>query len=437
VTAPRKHVLLLGMQFPPARGSGVYRLRAWAHHLVNQGYDVTVLCTSRDYWLRLAGSLDDELAARTDPRVRLVEVEIPHEHLIQDVRQMSWLHASFPKAFLEMHRLIQSKLFPEVYAPLIPTYFRAALKVHRRHRIDLVLASGNPYAMFAVAWLLGKVLRKPYVVDYHDPWTLDVLKEDDAFEPGHPAFVWERRIVEGAARVVTVNDPLCDWYRDRYPKVADRVRLVPLGLAEDIVTEPTFSPAGDDRPLRFGFLGTVRHDLPMEEFLAGWLAALDAPVMQGATMEFYGYLGFFARHEEQIGRRILDGITPGVSYKGPVSQTKIAEVFGGLDALVMLLPSSKYMTGGKGFDYMAAGRPVVGVHDLRNDTTSVFTDYPLFFGVRAVEPDAIAEAIVAAGEAARAETVEQFAACRAEALKHTWDAAMAPVAQEFAKIIDD
>jgi len=435
-TGRRKHVLLLGMQFPPARGSGVYRLRAWANHLVKQGYDVTVLCADRDYWLQLTGSLDDDLAARTDPRVRLIEVKIPREHLIQDVRQMSWLHASFPKAFLEMHRLLQAKFFPEVYAPLIPVYLAAALKVHTRHRIDLVLASGNPYSMFAVAWILGKVLRKPYVVDYHDPWTLNVLTEEDVFEPGHAAFKWERRIVEGAARVVTVNNALCDWYRERYPKVADRVRLVPLGLAEDIVTAPTFSPVSDDRPLRFGFLGTVRHDLPIEEFLEGWLIALKAPVMRDATMEFYGYLGFFARHEEQIGRRILDGITTGVSYKGPVSQTKIPEVFGGLDALAMLLPSSKYMTGGKGFDYMAAGRPVVGVHDPRNDTSALFANYPLFFGVSKVEPNAIAEAIVAAGTAARSETFEQFKACRAEALEHTWDIAMAPMAREFGEIID-
>jgi len=424
------------MMFPPARGSGVYRLRAWAHHLVNQGYDVTVLCADRDYWLKLTGSLDDELAARTDPRVRLVEVEIPREHLIQDVRQMSWLHASFPKAFLEMHRLIQSKFFPEVYAPLIPGYLAAALKVHARHRIDLVLASGNPYSMFAVAWALGKMLRKPYVVDYHDPWTLDVLKDEDAFEPGHPVFKWERRIVEGAARVATVNEPLCDWYRQRYPKAAARVRLVPLGLAEDIVTEPAFIPVGEDRPLRFGFMGTVRHDLPIEEFLAGWLLALKDPVMQGATMQFYGYLGFFARHEEQIGRRIVDGLTAGVSYEGPVSQTRVSDVFGRLDALAMLLPSSRYMTAGKGFDYMAAGRPVVGVHAPGNDTTSLFAGYPLFFGATAVEPSAIAEAIVAAGQAARDETVEQFRICRAEALKHTWDVAMAPVAREFAEIID-
>jgi hypothetical protein len=60
----------------------------------------------------------------------------------------------------------------------------------------------------------------------------------------------------------------------------------------------------------------------------------------------------------------------------------------------------------------------------------------LFFGATAVEPEAIAKAIVAAGRAARAETVEQFNVCRAEALRHTWDIAMAPVAREFAEIID-
>jgi hypothetical protein len=29
-----------GMRFPPARGSGVYRIRSWANHVVRNGFDV-------------------------------------------------------------------------------------------------------------------------------------------------------------------------------------------------------------------------------------------------------------------------------------------------------------------------------------------------------------------------------------------------------------
>lgn len=430
----RKHVLLLGMQFPPARGSGVYRIRAWAHHLVNLGYDVTVLSTNREYWERMSGSLDDELAARTDPRIRIVEIEFPHEHLIQDVRQMSWLHANFPRAFLLTHKLIQTKAFPEPYAPMIPVYLKHALAVHRRHKVDLVLASGNPYSLYAVAWAFGKITRRPYIVDYHDPWTLDVLTEQDRFGPDDLPVKWERRIIKDAARVITVNEPLCQWYRDAYPESAGKVRKVELGLALDVLTEPTFEPIGD-RPLRFGFLGTVRHDLPLEEFLAAWEIARQDPVMAGATMHFYGYLGFFSRHEGTIGQRIAEGALHGVSYDGPVSQTKIMDTFSSLDVLALLLPSSKYMTAGKGFDYMATGRPIVGVFHPRNQTTELMSDYDLYFGAEDVEPGSIAKAIVAAAHAARTETVEQFEQCRAEGLSHTWDAAMAPVSAEFEEIM--
>jgi hypothetical protein len=225
-----------------------------------------------------------------------------------------------------------------------------------------------------------------------------------------------------------------DWYKERYPERADRVRLVENGLAEDTVTEPHFQPVGD-RPLRVGFLGTIRNDLPIAEFLDGWEIALQHPELAGATMNFYGYLGFFKHHAETILRRITRDEEHRIFWHGPVSQTKVSEVLGGLDVMAMLLTSSRYVTAGKGFDYMASGRPIVGVHDPRNDTTTLFRNYDLFFGVRSVTPQAIADALIAAARAARVETVEQFRHCRAEALRHTWDAAMAPAVDEFESLM--
>src|SRR5262245_20511476 len=152
-------------------------------------------------------------------------------------------------------------------------------------------------------------------------------------------------------------------------------------------------------------------------------------------MNFYGYLGFFKQHAKTILARITRDEDHQVFWHGPVSQTQVSEVLGSLDVMAMLLTSSRYVTAGKGFDYMASGRPVAGIHDPRNDTTTLFKDYPLFFGTPAVEPEAIAKTLLLAARAARSETVEEFQAARAEALRHTWDAAMAPVSAEFQEII--
>ena len=431
MSARRPHVLLLGMQFPPARGSGVYRIRAWANHLARRGMDVTVLAADRAFWRALAGDVDEDLVRTVDPRVRVVELNVPREHLIQDVRAMSWLHASFPKAYLTAHEKFREKVFPESYAPMLPTYVRHGVSVHLHKPVDIILSTGNPYTQYAAAHVLSRILHRPYVVDYHDPWTLNLWTEEDHFPPEHMAFRWERRIIDRASLVVTVNQPLVDWYRDRYPDAAERVRLVENGLAEEVVGDPGFTPVDANRPLRAAFLGTIRGDLPLPEYLEGWSLARQRPELEDATMDFYGYLGFFKQHAQGIRQRIEGGAVPGVSYRGPVSQTQIGPVLGSHDLMAMLLTSSRFVTAGKGFDYMASGRPVVGVHDPRNDTTRLFKDYPLFFGASSVTAEGIRDALLAAARAARAQTREQYDASRVEALRHTWDAAIGPVADEI------
>ena len=431
---PQPHVLLLGMQFPPARGSGVYRIRGWANHFARRGWAVTVLAADKDYWYQRSGVLDEDLERTVDPRVRVVQVKVAREHLVNRVERMSWAHANFPRLWTKSHQLGREKIFPEVYAPMLPQFVARGAAVHARHRVDLVFATGNPYSQYGAAYQLGRLLRRPFVVDYHDPWTLNPLTETDVFEPGAPQLAWERRIIEAAALTVTVNEPLAGWYRDRYPAAADRVRVVENGLAEDVVGEVPWEPVPAGRPARVGFVGTVRADLPIEEYLDGWALARKEPELAEATMDFYGYLGFFTQNEGQIRRRLEAGFE-GVAYRGPVPQTELAATYAQLDVLAMLLPSSVYMTAGKGYDYMSAGRPVLGIHDPRNHTTEVFRDYPLFFGVPQVTPEAVRDALVAAVRAARAETREQYEACRAEALEHTWDLNMAPVGAELEGLI--
>lgn len=428
------HVLLLGMQFPPARGSGVYRIRGWANHFARRGFAVTVLAADRDFWYQRAGVLDEELERTVDPRVRIVHVKVAREHLVNRVGEMSWAHANFPRVWTKTHQKFREAIFPEVYSPMLPQFVARGAAIHARHRVDVIFATGNPYTQYGAAYQLGRLLRRPYVVDYHDPWTLNPLTESDVFKPGDPESVWERRIIENAALTVTVNEPLAQWYRDRYPAATDRVRVVENGLAEDVIGEVPWQPSDPTRPARVGFVGTVRSDLPIEEYLDGWALARKEPELADATMDFYGYLGFFTQNEAQIRARIDAGVE-GVAYRGPVSQTRLAETYARFDTLAMLLPSSIYMTAGKGYDYMAAGRPVLGIHDPRNHTTQVFQDYPLFFGVPQVTPEAVRDALVASVRAARAQTRAEYEACRAEALRHTWDLNMTPVADEVKELI--
>jgi glycosyltransferase involved in cell wall biosynthesis len=422
---------VLSYNFPPGRGSGVYRGRAWVNHLARRGHDVSVLTVDPRYYPRVNGVVDPDLARTVDPAVRRLLVRMPSEFLVQDVRKMSWLHASWPLQYGDLWRSLPQRFFPEVYGHAYPLMAARGLRAALRHgRPDVVVATGNPYAQLAAGAWLARRFRARFVVDFHDAWTLNQFTEQDAFPRDHPAWAWERRLVDQADYVVTVNDPLADWYRETYPADADKVRVVENGFAEDVVHDLGYRPADPAAPLRFAYVGTIRPDLPLEEFREGWRLACEDPALAGATFDYYGYLGFFDRGASALLDRLGAG-EDGISYAGPVPQTELDRVYRDVDVLAMLTPSSRFVTAGKVYDYMAAGRPVVGVHHARNHSTDAFADYPVFAGSGTVEPADIARALVAAAGMRRSMDESTYTTCRAEALRHTWDAALSPLADEL------
>lgn len=427
---PRR-LLMLAFQFPPGRGSGVYRIRAWANHFARRGWEVRLVTVDPDYYTEVTGEADWDLLGTVDPRIRRTTFHFPREILQHELPKMSWLHANFAPAYARLGRAAAASFFPEgVFGTVYPLMTARALRLCAGWRPDAVLATGNPYAQLGAARAAARLLGAPYVVDFHDAWTLDQFNEREAFPRDHGAWAWERRIIEDAALTVTVNEPLAAWYRAEYPSAAQRVRVVENGYAEDVVRDPGPLSSRRPGPPRFGYVGTIRGDLPIEEFLDGWRLARKHPAMRGATCDFYGYLGFFAWNHKGIRDR-LEGVEEGVRYAGPVPQTALTETYAGLDVLCMLTPSSKFVTAGKVFDYMASGRPVVGVHDARNDSTVAFADYPLFFPSGDTSAQGIAHALVEAARSVATVDPALHEQARAEALRHTWDRVIEPVADEI------
>ena len=55
----------------------------------------------------------------------------------------------------------------------------------------------------------------------------------------------------------------------------------------------------------------------------------------------------------------------------------------------------KYVTSGKVFEYAASALPIVAVHDPGNAATDVLREYPLWFPINDLSPEAIATATIA------------------------------------------
>ena len=415
--AGARHVALLLLGFPPSSGSGAYRGLAWANHLAALGWRVTVLTVTEDFFDSVTHARDDSLLPLVDPRVAVVRVPMRQQHLTGDVRRWGWLRGRSPVLHDDLWRLVTTRAFPERYAGWVPGLVRALLDLHRRSPVDLVLASGNPWSAFVAAWAFGRLTRTPYVLDYRDAWTLDQFTGEPTAGPDDLATRWERRLHRDAARVLVVNEGMRDFHVSRYPEAADRLRVLPNGYDADLVGQVPFGPAPPSRPVRFGYVGTVTPVLPHEQAWAGWALARTGDLAD-ATFDVHGRLGFFARSRAAIQALLPDPATSGVRFRGPVPKHQVAQVYDGLDVLVLIIPGGRYVTTAKVFENLAVGKPVVLVCDPASDAVAVSAGHPLVHAVRSLDPPEVARVLREAAAQARALTPDDVAAARGFAARY-------------------
>ncbi|WP_229789246.1 glycosyltransferase [Pilimelia terevasa] len=439
-----RRLLFLGFFLPPSRASGVYRTRALANRFAAQGWEVTALAAPLGFLRDTVGSVDDSLLATLDPRVRVLRPALDTYAWEKDLRAFGWLRRSRPRLSRRRYEWLGNLGFPEHYASWGRACVRVGLRLHRRRPFDAVLATGNPYAAFAAAWGLHRLRGLPYAVDFRDSWTLDQFGDAARYPAGHPAVRWERRIMGRAAAAVFVNEPTRQWYADRYPAAADRTLVVPNGWDPDLLD---LGAVGDDpapagRPLRLGFLGTLTDRMPLAALAAAFRLARRSPELAGATLDLYGHLGF-----QQTGQPVLRealGLPEGADtsadgalrYLGPVAKTAVADVYAASDVLVFLAGGSRYVTSGKVFEYMAAGRPVVSVHAPGIAAEDVLAGYPLWFRADSLAPEALAAAMRAAADAARTAGPGPRAAAREWAARYQRDRLLTPLVDRLAAVGD-
>ncbi len=413
--AGRPHLLYLAWAFPPCRAAGVYRALATANAFSDAGWRVTVLTTTEDAFERFTGT-DPSLTAhvRPDVDVRRIPFDWPAQET--DIRTYSRLRVLVPPVWRRLRVWRDRAHFPEAgYGPWRGALTRTAAEVHRDDPVDLVVATANPYVTFAAAHALHRASGVPYVMDYRDAWMLDVFTGGLLHSRRSRAARIERAALADAAEIWFVNEPIRKWHAQEHPTVADRMHVVANGWDPDVLTVPAPAPAeasaaaparstsptaGDDGPVRFGYLGTVTPKVPLAELLAGWRTGVESGgVPQGSTLSIAGYLGYFAVPRAEMSEQITQAGDVGVSYAGPVPKFSVGEHYAHLDALVLALGGGRYVTSGKVFEYVATGKPIVSVHDPDNAAGQVLADYPLWFPARSLATADVAEAFAAAARA--------------------------------------
>lgn len=414
----KPHLIYLALGFPPAAKSCAYRMKEVANLAVERGWRVTVVNLDEEAWLREFG-LDRSLAAQVHPSIRQVLLPLHRPDFDPDLQHYSWFRARHTARWLKIRRRFEQLSFPEpVWGVYRAALERAVEEVHLEDPADLLMVSPAPYVTMAAALRLHRLHSVPYVVDFRDGWAVDVIDGGEAFPRESARGRWDERVVLDASQCWFVNEPIKEFYAQRYPQVADRFRVVRNGWDLDSAPAISASSPHPERGLKVTFLGNLK--LPYPEFLAlidAWkYARAVEPALHAATLDFYGYIGSgYASGANAYARTIGQHAALGVRYHGPVPRSEVARVYGESDALLLALPGGRYMTSGKVYEYMATGLPIISAHDFEHGAADILEGYPLWARPLSLSVDDMQQAFVDAALMTRSATPAQRLAGRAHA----------------------
>ena len=374
-----KRLLLVSYYFPPLGGSGVFRALRLSKYLPRHDWAVTVLAA------------DARVRALKDPS------------LLGEVRSDVTVErtASFePRAlYIALNRLGLGRLVgrlepwlmvPDDHRGWVPFATRRGARLLGERKYDAMVTTAGPYSAHLVGMTLRRRTGIPWVADFRDEWTTNPYLRDRYPTGWHRRLnrALERKVLDGADRVVCVSRPWLDAIRGVAPELGTaKFAVLPNGYdAEHFPTGPGPPP---DR-FRVVYTGVFYGHRSPESFFEAVRRAVASGRIPPDDLEvvFMGHGG--GEHENDPA---LGGLLRSFEHRPYFESLEMLRKA----ALLLLVVPPEGGAGnhtGKLFPYLASGRPILALAPDENVAAELVRSSRSGVVVAPDDPDAIADALV-------------------------------------------
>jgi glycosyltransferase involved in cell wall biosynthesis len=375
------NVLLVVYAFPPAGGVGVLRAASLARYLPAEGIRLDVLTTRNPSSV----GMDLSLLREIPPEVmihRTITLDLPFsikkrlKRLVTGARP-PLTHTDGSAAAGKpnlLKRALQDLLLPDPQVTWLPVLTRAARRIVRERKIDLVLITGAPYSNYLLAERLRKSFPKlAIVLDFRDEW-LSTSFEAASFQFSRSerarsfAIQAEAGAVASATAVVAVTEAARREIRARYLHDPEsKFQLIPNGFDSTRLHRPVSLP--DPRPsgkIVVTYIGTV-YTSTEPAMLVQALQSLPPEVKSCFKFRFIGHI------EEPRYHDALLQLGDMVELKGYLPQHEALAALNETD-YVLLITHDRLNISAKFYDYIGAGKPILGCIHPQSDVRRLLED---------------------------------------------------------------
>lgn len=376
-SAKDNRILMITYVFPPAAYVGVYRTLKYCKYLRDYGWTPLVLTiepsgvTYKDENLcrqvpdhvhvyrtldidpaKWTGKLSRSIRSflNTSSRTETMSSQAPHRHIGTWTRLKRSLEAL----------LINS---PDSHIFWVPFAFLKGVRILLKEKVDIIYCSSPPHSSHIIAFLLAKCFRKPYVLDFRDPWFVSGSPHMASVK--HPRLLkWEkdakRVLVSKAAKVISVSRGEQDELREEFPDLKpEHFTCITNGY------DPAdFSGVQQNRKrsskLILTHAGTIYPGAGRE-----FLQALHQLLREHPGIEDEVQVQLFGEVADEYTENVHVLKARGILQTyGPQPHATALRAILESDVLIILLGGDKFLSSeipSKVFEYLYAGKPILAI----------------------------------------------------------------------------
>jgi Glycosyl transferase 4-like domain len=366
----RKCVAIVAPDFVPSGTPPALRVRFFATHLQEYGWDPIVIATDPGWY-----------DWQTDPEnVRLLPANL-------DVIRTPALPLSWTRKVG----------IGDIGLRTLMYQWQALRRLCRAGRVDAVFISISPFYTAVLGRLIWQEFKIPYIIDYIDPWVNDFyLTQPTAQRPGGRKWILAHRIarliepfaLKHVAQLTSVSHATMDGIYRRYPWLADvDTTEIPYGGEPgdwDYVHEhPRRNHVFDrnDGYFHICYVGTV--GAGMRSTIRALFAALRCGLdrkparFDKLRLHFVGttYAAGAHRRNQVLDIAEETGVTAAVSeHPGRIPYLDTLQVLSDSSALIVIGSEEPHYTASKLFPYILAGRPLLAIAHESSSIVRIMQD---------------------------------------------------------------
>ncbi len=240
---------------------------------------------------------------------------------------------------------------------------KKGIEIVKEEGVDVILSSSPPHSLQLAAKVIAKKTKKPWVVDFRDPWAEAFwLGEEQCKGLAYRRNVRKEALVlNNVNHFVTVSQGVLGGFIAKYKTITSHSSVIHNGFDEDDFRQKAKKK---NKKFTIRYVGTLAESQNPKSFFE----ALRKQKADNVAVEFWGK--FDASIKATVEQFQLSGL---VSFHPYVHHQKAVELMQSSDMLLLVIPFGKArgILTGKLYEYMASGCPVLGLGPKNDEAGSL------------------------------------------------------------------